>query len=526
VTASLDVDLDREGLEAERKFLLRSIEDLEAERTAGELDDERYRELLDRYTARAAAVLRSLDAGVPAGPATPSARGRRRLLAVLGVIAVAAVAAALLASSLGLRQPGGTLTGNDQSGGDVAAAFARNVELDPDDVDARLAYARCLLQSERPVDAVREFDTAARLDPSNAEAHAYGGWILFLAGLTDEAISRLDAAVAADPDYPDAHFFRGMALLRGRDDRTGAAGELRTYLDLRPRVRCGNASKRCWPRSRPARGKRPARADAGCRRHPHALQGGRWVSPRHRDRCGTARSDWRRLTLQHLGDHLVEGGGPDGPDELGHHHTALVDDVGLGDAEDAEVERSPPVGIHRLGEGEVELVPERPGRVLGVVVDDPHHADALGRPPLVERPQVGRLLSTGDAPRRPEVDDVEATGEVPAGHLLALQAGEVERRCGLPSNGERTTLGSRPSRCPATMAHPTMRARPTDTTVQRMGLRRRRPVVAPTPCASCRWAASVTPASSTTTNCTTSRPPGGTRRSRMAATRPANQEVG
>jgi tetratricopeptide (TPR) repeat protein len=147
---------------------------------------------------------------------------------------LAAVAGALLASSLGLRQPGGTLTGNDQSGVDVAAAFARNVELDPDDVDARLAYARYLLQSGEPVDAVREFDAAARLDPGNAEAHAYGGWILFLAGLTDEALSRLDAAVAADPDYPDAHFFRGMTLLRGRDDRAGAAGELRRYLALAP----------------------------------------------------------------------------------------------------------------------------------------------------------------------------------------------------------------------------------------------------------------------------------------------------
>jgi tetratricopeptide (TPR) repeat protein len=234
VTASLDIDLDRPRLEAEREFLLRSIEDLEVERAAGELDDERHRELLDRYTARAAAVLRSLEAGVPAGPAVPPARGRRRLLAVAGVVAVAGVAGALLASSLGLRQAGGTLTGNDQSAGDVAAAFARNVERDPDDVDARLAYARFLLQSDRPVDAVREFDTAAGLDPGNAEAHAYGGWILFLAGLTDEALSRLDAAVAADPDYPDAHFFRGMALLRGRDDRTGAAGELRRYLALAP----------------------------------------------------------------------------------------------------------------------------------------------------------------------------------------------------------------------------------------------------------------------------------------------------
>ncbi len=45
---------------------------------------------------------------------------------------------------------------------------------------------------------------------------------------------RLDAAVAADPDFADAHFFRGMVLFRGRDDRAGAAAELRTYLALVP----------------------------------------------------------------------------------------------------------------------------------------------------------------------------------------------------------------------------------------------------------------------------------------------------
>ena len=49
-------DLDREALEAERDFLLRSLDDLEAERAAGNVDDDTYRTLHDDYTARAAAV--------------------------------------------------------------------------------------------------------------------------------------------------------------------------------------------------------------------------------------------------------------------------------------------------------------------------------------------------------------------------------------------------------------------------------------------------------------------------------------
>ena len=51
----------RAELEEERDFLLRSLDDLEAERTAGELDEDDYRNLKDGYTARAAEVLRALD---------------------------------------------------------------------------------------------------------------------------------------------------------------------------------------------------------------------------------------------------------------------------------------------------------------------------------------------------------------------------------------------------------------------------------------------------------------------------------
>ncbi|MDQ1515519.1 MAG: hypothetical protein QOE80_1349, partial [Actinomycetota bacterium] len=51
------------SLESERDFLLRSIADLDQERAAGNLDEERYQSLKDDYTARAAAVLRSIEDG-------------------------------------------------------------------------------------------------------------------------------------------------------------------------------------------------------------------------------------------------------------------------------------------------------------------------------------------------------------------------------------------------------------------------------------------------------------------------------
>ncbi|MHB1446522.1 MAG: hypothetical protein ACYCZV_12815, partial [Acidimicrobiales bacterium] len=62
---------ERQELEAERDFLLRSIRDLQAERETGEIEEADFAALNDSYTARAGRVLRrlqSLDAaGVGAG---------------------------------------------------------------------------------------------------------------------------------------------------------------------------------------------------------------------------------------------------------------------------------------------------------------------------------------------------------------------------------------------------------------------------------------------------------------------------
>ncbi len=224
----------RAELEDERTFLLRSIEDLEVERAGGDLDQAQYERLLGHYTARAGVVLRALEGGIDPGPAAPPQPARRRLVVWLGLATLAGLVGLLLASSTGLRAPGETITGNSQTVGDPGALLEDGVRRRPDDVVARMAYARFLLGSRKLVDALEQFDQAARLDAGNAEARAYGGWILFLAGLSDEAMLRLDAAVVADPDYPDARFFRGMVLLRSRDDKAGAAEELRTYLAMEP----------------------------------------------------------------------------------------------------------------------------------------------------------------------------------------------------------------------------------------------------------------------------------------------------
>src|SRR5205823_8249720 len=103
------------SLESERDFLLRSLRDLDAERDAGNLDEDRYRELKDDYTARAAAVLRSIEEGRDARPAPPPVPRKRKLLTGGAIVAFVVVAALALAAAAGKRHDGQTVTGNAQS---------------------------------------------------------------------------------------------------------------------------------------------------------------------------------------------------------------------------------------------------------------------------------------------------------------------------------------------------------------------------------------------------------------------------
>ena len=55
-------ELDRLAeLEEERRFLLRSLDDLDREHAAGDVDKHDYATLRDGYTARAATVIREIE---------------------------------------------------------------------------------------------------------------------------------------------------------------------------------------------------------------------------------------------------------------------------------------------------------------------------------------------------------------------------------------------------------------------------------------------------------------------------------
>ena len=231
---------ETEALEAERDFLLQSLDDLDAEHAAGNVDDATFATLHDDYTARAAAVVRALRDGVDSRPAaTPMSTGKR-VLALGGVLLFAAAAAVALAAAVGVRLPGQVVTGSINQTSAATAAAKQQAKLTkaaaakPQDAEAQLALARNLFANHQYGLAVRSYNTAATLDPLDAESRAYLGWILYLAKVPDQALTRVEEAEKVDPGYPDAHFFRGMILLGGKNEPGPAVLEFQQYLALAP----------------------------------------------------------------------------------------------------------------------------------------------------------------------------------------------------------------------------------------------------------------------------------------------------
>lgn len=233
-------------LEEERDFLLRSLDDLEAEHDAGDVEEHDYVVLRDSYTARAAAVLRTLDertvttatgrkptgtGAIPVAPASPGEHGgrARRTRQTVAIVAVFAIFAAV-AGTLVMRTAGQRLPGDNVSGSTPTSPVAK-----------LLAQAQTQFQAQHLLDAVRTYDQVIALDPRNPEALAYKGWLLRLAGhqgndqlLVDRGLTSIRAAEAAQPSYPDAHFFAGETLLRDKNDAAGAIAEFEQFLADNP----------------------------------------------------------------------------------------------------------------------------------------------------------------------------------------------------------------------------------------------------------------------------------------------------
>jgi tetratricopeptide (TPR) repeat protein len=213
----LDMD-ELARLEEERKFLLRSLDDLEREHDAGDIDEADYHTLKDDYTRRAVTVLKAIEAGRASFSDQPHDR-KRTVLVVALVALVAVLGGVAMARAAGLRLPGQSATGTiSQNSNDL------------------LVEARGLLAAGKAIDAIKIYDQVLTLQPDNPEALAYRGWLLYQTGdpeLLAEGKQLIANAVAADAQYPDAHFFLGF-VRRQDGDLQGALTEWDAYLALDP----------------------------------------------------------------------------------------------------------------------------------------------------------------------------------------------------------------------------------------------------------------------------------------------------
>jgi tetratricopeptide (TPR) repeat protein len=199
-------------LEEERRFLLRSLADLEREHAAGDVDEVDYRALKDGYTVRAASTLREIEQGRSALPPKPRVDWRRRL--ITGGVVVALIAAVwwALAASSAERLPGQQVSG-----------------LDPrDERQVLMAQARDL-QFQQPGAAAELYAQVLEDDPDDPEALTYYGWTLALDAATGGQAQATTAATAPASDVGDDPV---VAQLRAAVDSLLRATELDpTYAD-------------------------------------------------------------------------------------------------------------------------------------------------------------------------------------------------------------------------------------------------------------------------------------------------------
>jgi tetratricopeptide (TPR) repeat protein len=233
-------------LEHERDFLLRSIDDLETEHTAGDLSDDHLEAMRADYQAKLADVQRRIEGDTTqqqrdAQERVRLARSKRRTKVFLLAASVFAVGTGfLIAGSLGERKPGQTITGNSQNDQEQVAAEAP-LQIKINELMLRAQE----LSSTDPLGSIEAYDQVTKLNPEIVSAWAYGGWQLRIysratpegpqrEALVAAAKRRIDEAIKRDPEYPDAYAFRAVMAARDLGDDATARVALKK-LETLPR---------------------------------------------------------------------------------------------------------------------------------------------------------------------------------------------------------------------------------------------------------------------------------------------------
>ena len=197
-------------IEEERNHLLVSLDDLDAEFGAGDIDDLDYATLRDDYTARTAQLTRVLD-----GAAVKRTRRQRtvsqRALWAVGVLALAGLSSWAMIAFSGARGSGETASGQIRQSTVTLLADA--------------AEAFSVGEVDRSIEL---YDEVLTLQPTNVEAYTYRGWVQYQSGNQDAAVADFDEAVLLDPAYADVRVFRALVALDDEDFET-ASTELAAF---------------------------------------------------------------------------------------------------------------------------------------------------------------------------------------------------------------------------------------------------------------------------------------------------------
>jgi len=225
-----------ELLRGERDDLLRSLEDLETEFRAGDVEPQDYEILRQSYISRTSALLDAIelvelqhDTSTVARPFVArlrqslGRRGSRRMLIVFTFVWVIVGVTFAALHFAGVRLPGQSETGS------VSLSEALVVQ-------QQLTQASELAGTGQIAEAISLYAKVLATVPHQHEALTYQGWLLRLSGIAagqrsivDRGDEEIALAARVAPGYPDARVLDAIALAQDRHDIAGALNELAAF---------------------------------------------------------------------------------------------------------------------------------------------------------------------------------------------------------------------------------------------------------------------------------------------------------
>lgn len=209
---------ERERLQDERDHLLVSLDDLDSEFAAGDIDEVDYQTLKDDYTARAAKLSRVLDGAPVKRTKAPTQPLSRKIMWIAGVVLLAGFSAFAMVEFSGARGV------NDTASGDIRLSSASLLN------DAANEFRLGNIEG-----AIETYGEVLEQSPANVEAFTYRGWLQYQTGNIEAAMADFDEAVAFDPEYGDVRVFRAIVALDAEDFDTARA-ELAAFDASEPSV--------------------------------------------------------------------------------------------------------------------------------------------------------------------------------------------------------------------------------------------------------------------------------------------------